>query len=61
MCEGGSDAGSDQCAEREPEGDGEKDVTDADHDGGSLDCAAAAAAIADTGGAVTVLLQHAAP
>ena len=56
-----SDAGSDQRADGEPESDGEKNVADADHGGGSLDCAAAAAAIAHASGAVTVLFQHAAP
>jgi len=57
----GLDTESDQRADGEPESDGKKDVTDAGHGGGSLNCAAAAAAIANTSGAVAVLLQHAAP
>jgi hypothetical protein len=31
MCDGGSDAGSDQRADGEPESDGKEDVTNADH------------------------------
>jgi hypothetical protein len=35
----GLDTGSDQRADGEPESDGKKDVTDADHGGGSSNCA----------------------
>jgi len=39
MCEGGSDTGSNQRADGEPEGDRKEDVANADHGGGSLDVA----------------------
>jgi hypothetical protein len=58
----GLDAECNERADGEPESDSEEDVANAGaHDGGSLDCAAAAAAIANTSGSVTVLFQHAAP
>jgi len=49
MCEGGLYAGSDQRAERETEGDGKDDVTDAGaHGGGSLDVAKMGSVNADS-------------